>query len=476
MSAPNLLFLMSDQQRADTVGAASACATPHLDTLAAQGASFERCYATNPVCSPSRASLMTGLLPHAHGMVDVAHAVEPHRAGLKPDLPFWSRTLQRAGYRTAYFGKWHVERSDRLEDFGFDTYELVESNTSSGYAAYRRGLGLPEDRLLSEERWLRQPGYADWLVYGVTDEPEASTMEAYLYARAIAFLEGAQDDPRPWAVFVSTEGPHDPYVVPRASLERYDGSETPLPESFADTLDRRPGIYRRIQRVFAQLDASDFARATDCYYAYCSHIDDQVGRIVAALRETGQEETTLVAFTSDHGDYLGAHRLLLKGVAAFEEAYKVPLVLKGPGVVAGRRIERVVSLLDVAPTIVELAIGARFPCHGRSMVPLLQPGTPAWRDEAFAEFHGQRFAYTQRTLWRDQYKYVFNTFDEDELYDLANDPHEMLNLARDPAMRSVEEAMAARMWQIVRETDDGSLLASQYGVMRYAPVGPQGVD
>jgi arylsulfatase A-like enzyme len=476
MSHRNLLFLMSDQQRSDTVGAGSPCRTPHLDSLAAEGASFGRCYATNAVCSPSRASLMTGLLPHAHGMVDVAHAVEPHRANLKPDLPFWSKRLQLAGYRTAYFGKWHVERSERLEDFGFDTYELVDPNGSEGYAAYRRGLGLPETREVSEPRWLRQPGYRDWLIHGVVDEPAEASMEAYLYSRAIEFVEHAPDDARPWAVFVSTEGPHDPYVVPRASLERYDPQDLPRPASFDDPLLDRPGIYRRIQRVFGELEAPDFADATACYYAFCSHIDDQVGRILTTLRETGQEEATIVAFTSDHGDYLGAHRLLLKGVAAFEEAYKVPLVLKGPGVTAGRSIDRVVSLLDLAPTLVELTIGGDFPCHGRSLVPLLEGDAPTWNDEAFAEFHGQRFAYTQRTLWRDQHKYVFNTFDEDELYDLADDPHEMRNRARDQVMRPVLEAMAARMWEIVRETDDRSLLESQYGVLRYAPVGPEAAD
>ncbi|MFW5899440.1 MAG: sulfatase-like hydrolase/transferase, partial [Jiangellaceae bacterium] len=118
MSRSNLLFLITDQQRADTVAPGGPCATPTLDALQARGASFTRCYGPNPICSPTRASLMTGLLPHAHGMVDVTHAVEPYRAELKPDLPFWSRTLQQAGYRTAYFGKWHVERSNRLEDFG----------------------------------------------------------------------------------------------------------------------------------------------------------------------------------------------------------------------------------------------------------------------------------------------------------------------------------------------------------------------
>ena len=126
MTRPNLLFLITDQQQAATIDPSTPCQTPHLDRLAAAGTRFTRCYAPNPICSPSRASLMTGLLPHSHGMVDVTHAVEPYRAELKPGLPFWSRTLQQVGYHTAYLGKWHIERSNRLENFGFETYDVEQ--------------------------------------------------------------------------------------------------------------------------------------------------------------------------------------------------------------------------------------------------------------------------------------------------------------------------------------------------------------
>lgn len=473
MSRPNLLFLMTDQQRADTVAPGGPCATPNLDALQARGTRFTRCYGPNPICSPTRASLMTGLLPHAHGMVDVTHAVEPYRADLKPDLPFWSRTLQQAGYRTAYFGKWHVERSNRLEDFGFDHYETVGVDPGDGYAAHRRALGLPASPVLAEQDALRHDGYRDFLLYGVSDEPVEATQEHYLYARAIAFLRGLDDaDPRPWAVFVSTEGPHDPYVVPRPYYERYDPDALVPPASFDDELRDRPGIYRRIQGLFNELDWPAFARATASYYAFCTLIDEQVGRILDAVRELGQEENTLVAYTSDHGDYLGAHRMLLKSVAPFEEAYRVPLILAGPGVPAGRQTSRVVSLLDLAPTLVELTTGEAFPCHGRSLTPLLRDPEADWPDEAFAEFHGQRFFFTQRTLWQGRYKYVFNGFDEDELYDLEADPHELRNIVHEPEQRRRVEGMAARMWRIARDTGDFNLVESHYGVLRFAPVGP----
>ncbi len=466
MRPPNLLFLITDQQRADTTEPDTLCQMPHLAKLAASGVRFERCYAPNPICSPTRASLMTGLLPHSHGMVDCTHAVPPYRARLKPDLPFWSRALQAAGYYTGYFGKWHIERTNRLENFGFKTYDVER---------YHQQLGLVErDSPMRVRGVVQQKGYRDFLLYGVTDEPVEATPEYHLYSDGIAFLQQAARHPdQPWALFISTEAPHDPYVVPRAYYEGYNPADIPRPPSFDDELLDRPAIYRRIQQVWRELEWPQFAQAITCYYALCSLIDDQIGRILATLSELGQADNTIIVFTSDHGDYLGAHRLLLKGIPAFEEAYRVSLILNGPGIPAGRQVEQIVSLLDLAPTLVQLTTGGDFPCQGRSLRPLLQSEPAEWQSEALAECHGQRFSYTQRILWRDNYKYVFNGFDEDELYDLAADPHEMRNLARNPAGRPVLEAMAGRMWQIIRQTDDANMYQAQYGMFRFAPVGPE---
>lgn len=468
MGPPNLLFLISDQQQAATVDPGGVCQTPHLDRLAAGGTQFTRCYTVNPTCSPTRASLFTGLLPHSHGMVDCTHTVERYRAELKRGLPFWSRALRAAGYRTAYYGKWHVERSERLERFGFDEYEV---------ARYNQLLGLVERDAgtLAQRRVVRHKGYRDFLLSGVIDGSPDSTAEHRIYSDGIDFIRRVVSSPdRPWALVLSTEAPHDPYVALRAYYDRYDPKTLPRPASFDDDLAGRPGIYRRIQAVWRDLDWKDFAQATACYYANVSLVDDQVGRILDILDALGQAENTLVVFTADHGDYMGAHRLLLKGIAAFEEAYRVPLILRGPGVPVGRRLPDIVSLLGLPPTLLALTAGTEFPCQAPSLLPLLQPDAEDWWPEAFAEMQGQRFAYQQRVLWQGGHKYVFNTFDEDELYDLDLDPHEMHNLASDPGRRSLLEAMAARMWEIVRETGDDNMLGAQYGMFRFAPVGPEG--
>jgi len=466
MKQPNLLFLITDQQRADTVEPSTVCQTPNLDRLAESGTHFRRCYSPNPTCSPTRASLMTGLLPHSHGMVDCTHAVPSYRARFNADLPFWSRNLQVAGYQTGYFGKWHIERSNRLENFGFDSYEVEQ---------YHQLLGLVERGSWLEPHCIvRHKGYKDFPLYGVTDVPVEATMEYRLYSDGIDFLQRAAKNPaRPWALFLSTEAPHDPYIVPRPYYERYDPTEIPPPASFEDDLSDRPGIYRRVQRVWHELDWPEFARATACYYALCSLIDDQIDRLLAVLEELGERENTIIVFLSDHGDYLGAHRLMLKGIPAFEEAYRVPLILNGPGIPAGLKIDQIVSLIDLAPTLVQLTTGDDFPCHGRSLRPLLRLDPSDWQSEAFAECHGQRFFYTQRIVWRDNFKYVFNGFDEDELYDLMADPHELHNLARDPAARPVLESMVGQMWEIIRQTDDFNMSQAQYGMFRFAPVGPE---
>jgi arylsulfatase A-like enzyme len=466
MSRPNLLFLMTDQQRADTIEPHTVCRTPNLNKLAARGTRFKRCYTVNPICSPTRASLMSGVLPHTHGMVDVTHAVPAYRASFDAALPVWPKELQNAGYDTAYFGKWHVERSNRLENFGFETYEVEQ---------YQKKLGLVEveDDLLVR-RMVSQKGYADFLLYGVSEGPLEALPEYQIAGDGIRFLEKAAANPeRPWALFLSTEAPHDPYIASQRFADQYNLGDILPPPNFDSDLAGQPAIYRRIQGVWDDLNWDDFAQATACYYANCTMIDEQIGRVLAALDDLHMRDNTIIVFTSDHGDYMADHRLLLKGIPAFEGAYRIPLLLAGPGIPQGKECAEVVSLLDLVPTLVQLTTGGDFPGHGRSLLPLLEREGNDWRSEAFAECHGQRFNYTQRVLWRDDHKYVFNGFDEDELYDLAADPHEQNNLAGDRRHREVLESMAGRMWEIMRQTGDKTMLEAQYGMFRYAPVGPE---
>ena len=504
MERPNLLVLLTDQQGAATVEPESPCLLPNVDRIASEGARFSRCYASNPICSPSRASLFTGVLPHVHGMVNVTHGVEPYAARFRDELETWSERLDEAGYRTGYFGKWHVERSGELERFGFDEYEIFRSAAyGRNFADYRRERGLDPDRDPTADpddaRWIHDEGYEDFLVYGVHDEPEG-TSERYVYDRGIEFVRDAAERDEPWALVLSTYGPHDPYVPPRECYERYDPAAIPKPASFHDPMRDKPTIYRRQREVWDDLSWSEFAEATAHYYAYCSHIDDQIGRLRAVLADTGQDDETAIVHTADHGDYMGAHGLLLKGLPAFEEAYRVPLVIRWPGEKAEIVRDDPVQLHDVGPTILELVgIEDPFPrrsrldprnphargganiqaltdppsFRARSLVPFLRDERPdGYVPEAYAEFHGQDFGWTQRVYWHEDGKYVFNTFDRDESYDLEADPQELLNVAEDPEYEETVKELAGRMWEIARETGDYAISELHYGMHRFAPVGP----
>ncbi len=460
---PNILFLMTDHTSARALARGSACLTPHLDALAANGRKFERCYTTNAICSPARASLMTSAYPSTHGIWDCTHTQRKEWITLPPNrLPFFSTLLANAGYRTGYFGKWHVEQSLKLEDFGWQEYDHTHGSMKPTPA--------PEPRVVASKN-----GYRDYLLAGVDASPAPHRHPAF--ERGIDFIRrAAQADNAPFCCFVSASEPHDPYIPPQAFLDLYDLDEIPLSPTLRDEPNGKPEVVHRMRAVWSGLSDADWRRVTASYWAVISFLDSEVGRIVQVLKETGQYENTIIVFTSDHGDMLGAHGLAAKGVGtAYEEVYNIPLILRAPGMAAGVVDESTMtSLVDLGPTLLDLCLGAGLPgAQGRSLRPVLEgSATPAdWRD-AYAEFFGQRFVYTQRLVWHDRWKYVFSPGGIDELYDLQADPFERRNLADDPAHREILLAMCTRMWKKMRLIGDVSLLETHYATLRTAPIGP----
>ena len=477
MDRPNILFLMTDQQQAGTVDPSSQCQTPALDGLARQGVRFERAYTVNAICSPSRATLFTGVLPSTHGMVDCTHTVPEYRAKFDTSLELWPQRLHKLGYQMGYFGKWHVERTNKLERFGFDKYEVLgEEHHERGFSEYRKKLGLsPEHNNYLLRYAVQQQGYCDFLLYGVYDEPVEGTHEYYLYSKGIDFIRRASEMDRPWCAFVSTEGPGGSHQIPEPYYTRYDPAKIKKPGNFHDDLADKPNIYRRMRDVWKNMDWEHYAQGTACYYGFCSLIDDQIARALRALEEIGQADNTIVIYTNDHGIMMGAHGLMCLGIFPFEEGYRIPLIVKWPGVgLSGETCDELASLLDLAPTILEMTgCGDLSGAQGRSLAPLLKGEKPQhWRDDVFAEFHGQRFFWTQRIIWTKRYKYVFNGFDFDELYDLETDPNELTNLAPDPSYAALCKDMATRMWTHIKAIGDDNMSDSHYGTLRFAPVGP----
>lgn len=459
---PNILFLVSDQQQQATIAPDSTCHMPNVSRLRDSGVTFTQARTVNAICSPARASLMTGLYPHNHGMVDNTHCVEKFRADFQSERNMLSKQLKAHGYRLGYFGKWHVERTGSPDVFGFDKFTTEQ-----------HGRDFP--RTLENPRILKQLGYNDRVLYGVHRESVEETEEYFFYDQGIEFIRESQSRSEPWCAFISTNAPHDPYIAPKELYELYNSSEITLPESFDDAMEDKPGIYRRLKSVWSDLTRKDFQEATACYYANCTLVDSQVGRVLDVLEATGQRDTTIIIFLSDHGDMMGGHGLLCKGVPAFDESYRIPLIISWPDhIPSGDVCSAYASIIDVAPTVLELAeCQPMNDIDGESLIPCIKAEADSPPRSIYAEFFGQRLSYSQRIVWKDEYKYVFNSFDFDELYDLSTDPAELQNLINDPQYHSIAGMMAQEMWNKAKISGDHCFLESEYFMFRFAPMGPE---
>jgi arylsulfatase A-like enzyme len=241
----------------------------------------------------------------------------------------------------------------------------------------------------------------------------------------------------------------------------------------------RPGLYRRAQGIWHQLNEEHKRAARACYFASISEIDAQFGRVIDFLAAVGKLGDTIVVMCADHGDLLGAHGLFFKDISAFEEVYQVPLIVRGPGIAMDAICQGRVGLHDLCPMLLELAdcepiAGADV----RSFVELLrEPAHVAdeWT-RGYAEYFGNRHRLTQRVVWDGTWKFVFNGFDFDELYQLDEDPYEMKNLAQDPAYDEQVKKMTRLYWRYARDTGDTPLFETLYPALRLGAVGPLAAD
>jgi arylsulfatase A-like enzyme len=471
---PNILFLMTDQMQGAALRPGHPAITPNLDRLARRGVRIDRAYTPNPVCSPARACLMTGLLPHAHGVLEVTHTTDDDQSVLRTKHPHWMQSLAAAGFRGGYFGKWHLERSKQLQNFG---WEMFASENTAALKDATAKHGRPATKTFAE-RLIETPGYKSSPFYRVTDQDPRHKFVGVVTTLAEDFMRDALKRDEPWCCFVSCLEPHDPFICGKAAFDLYDVDALPLPATLRDRGERQPNIYRKSARVYAGFSDHDHRMAAACYYASITEIDQQYGRLLDLLESEGRLDDTLVVFTSDHGEQLGAHGLYCKNIGAFERAYHIPMLLAGPGVARGGVADARVGLHDLAPTLCELA-GVPWTDNGqsRSFAPLLRvPLAHAGEFTAgYAEYFGTRVRFLQRVVWDGPWKLVFNGFDFDELYNLDEDPEEADNRIDDPACADIVRRLFARMWEIVRRTDD-PLIDTHYPPIRVAPFGPFTAD
>ena len=474
MAQPNILIVMTDHQRGDTVLPEHPAVTPTLDAFGRQAVTFTQTFCPSPHCCPSRATFHTGLYPSRHGVWNNICNDQALSRGPRPGVRLFSEDLAEAGYRLVWAGKWHVSVEETPADRGWEELSVSghrPAEHGQRWEHYRQLAEQPEPTERGEGQILR-PGYGTYTTYGPS---EGNRNDEDVVAQTVEALPGLAGGHRPWAMFVGLTGPHDPYRVPGQYVDLYDLAQVPLPPSYADELTDKPGIYRRMRQMrWGQLTQREIREAIRHFWAYCSYLDALFGRVLEALDATGQADNTLVLYCSDHGDYCGEHGLFAKGIPCFRGAYHVPAIVRWPAGVErpGRRVDAFVSLADLAPTFVEAAGGRPDPAlTGRSLVPFLRGQTPAdWRGDIHTQCNGVELYYTQRSVTTRRHKYVFNGFDFDELYDLQADPHEMSNLAADPASDEIVRHMAGRMWRFACREADSAI--NGYITVGLAPYGP----
>jgi choline-sulfatase len=429
-SRPNILLLMADQWRYDYLGSAGAefLRTPNLDRLAERGMLFTHCCTNSPVCAPARIALATGLQPTRLGALD-NHSFLPHT------VPTYYQRLRDRGYRVGCVGKLDLAKPDgyngRYGDrpcvfgWGFTHPEECEGKMHAGRKPHPQGpytYWLQEQGLLGrfhEDYTARQA--RGWIIGASHDSvlPTEAFEDVYIGRRAVEWIENVPDD-FPWHFFVSFVGPHDPFDPPTEYAERHRRADVPEPIE----ISAAPRC-RRVEQRRREHDREEVRRTRRQYGAAIEVIDDQVGRILDALERRGLADGTIVLFSSDHGEMLGDHGLYTKSVA-YEAALRVPLIVAGPGIEPQRTSDRLIELIDLNPTLCELAgLAPQEDIDARSICPLLRGEARRHRSEIVSALRGLRCIRTGR------YKLIDNYNDIPELYDLQEDPHELTNAAAD---------------------------------------------
>ena len=438
----NIVFILTDDHRHDAMGFMGHpfLETPNLDSLARNGVHLPNAFVTTSLCSPSRASILTGLYAHHHGVVDNNNPV-------RSDLVFFPQLLQQAGYTTGFFGKWHMGGEGSDPQRGFDRW--VSFRGQGRYWPGPRGAATaPKNELLNVDgRKMPQKGY-------ITDE---------LTDYAVDWIRTVPRD-RPFFLYLSHKAVHGDFVPADRHAGRYNGQPLPLPASRTHH-EHAP---RWVQDQRNSWHGIDFPYHTDIdvasyYRRYCETllaVDESVGRVLAELRERGQLEDTLVVYMGDNGFGFGEHGLIDKRTA-YEWSMRVPLLLQCPAMLkAGSTVRQLVANIDLAPTLLEAAgvAPAGAPAFdGRSFWPLARGAMVPWRTELLYEYYWEHNYPQTPTLFAlrgDRYKFVraYGRWDLDELYDLEKDPGETANLILDPASAPVAEQMRQRLFATLTAT------------------------
>jgi len=474
----NILFLMTDQHRVDTLGAYGneVAVTPALDEIARTGTRFDRWYTPSAICTPARASLLTGQAPFRHKVL----ANQERNVGYSEDVAegtfTFSEALKDNGYNCGLIGKWHIGTEKNAASFGFDGPDLPGWHNPvehEDYLGYLEENGLPPYRISDRIRGTLPNGGPGNLLAARLHQPLEATFEYYLATRAIELLERYAADRdssgTPFFLELSFFGPHLPYIVPDEFFDMFDPERIEMPKSITETFAGKPQVQANYSAhwTFDTMPIEESRKLIAVYWGYVALIDTQIGRVMEAMERLGLIDSTAVFFTCDHGEFTGAHRLHDKGPAMYEDIYRTPGLLRVPGQEPGIVRDEFVSLLDCTATILELAGLDPAPAvDSRSLLPLVSTDEVPWAEDIVCEYHGHHFPYPQRMLREERYKLVINPESVNELYDLLVDPDELINQYEHPELRDVRKRMTSRLYELLRARGDNFFhwMTSMYDV------------
>ena len=472
---PNLLFIWTDEQQTGVVGAYgnSIIKTPNLDKLAGESFVFKYAYVTQPVSTPSRSSVMTGLYPHTSGCIS-------NNIPLHDTIECLPGLLADRDYVSAYMGKWHLG-DEIFPQKGFSIWESIEDNYIDYFSE-----GRDKNARSSYHHWLAQKGYKpeanNRFSRGFASKlPLNDCKPKFLEEKVIAFLE--QNKNNPFILYVNFLEPHMPFWGPLNDM--YKPEEVTLPENFNDPLEENEPLKYKLKlesdrKSYGQTE-DDFRQLTARYWGLASQVDMSVGSILNKLKELGLDTNTIVIFTSDHGDMMGAHKLVAKSVM-YQEAARIPLMIKVPSAKTSPKIiETPVSQIDIIPTILDLMNGGKNPkLQGKSLLPLIS-GEKTEENYVFIEWNNnpgndedfsdkkirlaspEEIARVQKAIIRtvispDGWKLCLSDLDKSQLFDLNTDPFEKTNLYTQPQYKEKIAFLANKIYEWQKLTKDKAVL------------------
>lgn len=460
-----------DQIRKDMLGAYGhkIVKTPNIDRLARDGVKFMNAITPTSVCGPARTSLFTGQMPSTHGIMRNGEKGgtgevpkdQPNIAGIK-------------GYNSYVVGKWHVGTDSVPADYNISGHNF----DGYGYPGSRVFKNLIFDqgptRPNRYKEWLEEKGFAPPTVsegyFG--DNPHLVVQELsgklsgtkhesipyFVIDEAKRFINESISQGKPFFEWINFWGPHTPCLVPEPYYSMYDRKDVVFDESFFKPLEGKPGHYKAISKMWGLWEASEdrWREVITTYWGYISLIDDAIGQLFDFLKENNLYDDTFIVFTADHGDAMGAHKMIEKGEFMFENTYNIPMIVKDPeSKRVGESDDNLVYLHDLTSTVYQVA-GQEVPktFEGKGVLEIVRNNKTNGRKGILAQMTGH-FVYFEQRMWRRKdFKLVFNASDVCELYDLKNDPKEMRNLIDDPKYRSVKKEMMQEMYDEMMRIND----------------------